>query len=156
MAVSAEQMDSLTKSLPTKSAKIRRLAEAGVARADIARFLNLRYQHVRNVLVAAEHNPGREEAAKPADTTDEQSGRVRIGPQGRIQIPAATIAKLGLKEGQTLFVEVESGEIHLLPVAAAVSRAQAIIRKFVPAEVSLVDQLLEDRRREVEREHNNG
>jgi len=147
-------MDSLTKGLPTKAAKIRSLAEAGVARADIARFLNLRYQHVRNVLVAAQHNPARDELAKPAHAFEEQSGRVRIGPEGRIQIPAATIVELGLMEGQTLFVEVENGEIHLLPVAAAVSRAQAIIRKFVPAGVSLVDQLLEDRRREVER--NNG
>lgn len=37
--------------LPTKSAKIRALAEAGFARTEIAEFLKIKYQHVRNVLV---------------------------------------------------------------------------------------------------------
>lgn len=37
--------------LATKSAKIRALAEAGFARTEIAEFLKIRYQHVRNVLV---------------------------------------------------------------------------------------------------------
>ncbi len=34
----------------TVAGKIRALAGAGVPRADIARFLGKRYQHVRNVL----------------------------------------------------------------------------------------------------------
>lgn len=34
----------------TKSATIRALAANGMARAEIARFLDIRYQHVRNVL----------------------------------------------------------------------------------------------------------
>jgi DNA-binding NarL/FixJ family response regulator len=36
--------------LPTKSARIRALARDGMKRADIARKLNIRYQHVKNVL----------------------------------------------------------------------------------------------------------
>lgn len=35
----------------TKSAMIRELSRQGFERADIARVLNIRYQHVRNVLV---------------------------------------------------------------------------------------------------------
>ncbi len=35
----------------TKSAKIRALAEAGYERAEIAKALGIRYQHVRNVLI---------------------------------------------------------------------------------------------------------
>jgi len=38
-------------SLPTKSAKIRAMAADGMSRGDIARALEIRYQHVRNVLV---------------------------------------------------------------------------------------------------------
>jgi len=38
----------------TKSGEIRRLASGGMARAEIARTLGVRYQHVRNVLVADE------------------------------------------------------------------------------------------------------
>ena len=37
--------------LPTKSAKIRAMSADGMSRADIARALKIRYQHVRNVLV---------------------------------------------------------------------------------------------------------
>jgi hypothetical protein len=52
MSDDSEQAASiLVKDLTTKSAKIRRLAEAGYARADIARFLGIRYQHVRKVLI---------------------------------------------------------------------------------------------------------
>jgi len=37
--------------LPTKSAKIRAMADDGMKRGDIAKALDIRYQHVRNVLV---------------------------------------------------------------------------------------------------------
>jgi hypothetical protein len=36
--------------LPTVSSKIRFLDEQGMSRGDIARYLNKRYQHVKNVL----------------------------------------------------------------------------------------------------------
>lgn len=36
--------------LGTKSAVIRELAAQGYKRADIAKMMNIRYQHVRNVL----------------------------------------------------------------------------------------------------------
>lgn len=35
----------------TTSAKIRKLDSLGYSRGDIAKFLNKRYQHVRNVLI---------------------------------------------------------------------------------------------------------
>lgn len=47
-------MDTIEKqmnSLPSKAAKIRFLADAGWERAEIAKKLGIRYQHVRNVLV---------------------------------------------------------------------------------------------------------
>lgn len=37
--------------LPTKSAKIRYLHSKGMKRGDIAKQLDIRYQHVRNVLI---------------------------------------------------------------------------------------------------------
>lgn len=42
--------DSITTGFKTKSDKIRALAATGVARAEIAKYLQIRYQHVRNVL----------------------------------------------------------------------------------------------------------
>ena len=40
--------------LSTKSSKIRALAQEGYSRSEIAIFLNIRYQHVRNVLLVEE------------------------------------------------------------------------------------------------------
>ena len=37
--------------LPTTSAKVRYLTSKNVSRSDIAKLLNIRYQHVRNVQV---------------------------------------------------------------------------------------------------------
>ena len=59
---------------------------------------------------------------------------------------------LGLKEGDVLYARLKDGEMHLLTPAAAMRRAQSLVREFVPEGVSLVDELLEERRREVERE----
>lgn len=42
--------------LPTTSAKIRYLNKEGYPRADIARILNKRYQHIKNVLDAPTSN----------------------------------------------------------------------------------------------------
>lgn len=48
---SAIAIDSILESLPTKSSKIRYLFESGMKRSEIATKLNIRYQHVRNVLI---------------------------------------------------------------------------------------------------------
>jgi AbrB family looped-hinge helix DNA binding protein len=144
--------------LPTKSAKIRALAARGVARAEIARVLGVRYQHVRNVL---EHDKAREaeagvglsEPAQAAIFDDKMpSVKVRLGPEGRVVVPAPMREALGLKEGDVLFARLEGGEIKLLTPKAAMLRAQAIVRQFVPEGVSLADELIADRRREAERE----
>lgn len=153
-------MDALTKGLSTKSDKMRVLANAGYSRGDIARYLGTRYQFVRNVLLREEER--NRQAHSPAISPDppHEAGasdrRVRVGPDGQIRIPRAIRQAMGLKEGDALFVEAEDGELRLLTIPAAVRKAQAIVRQFVPAGVSLVDELLEERRREVERERRDG
>ena len=53
MRNATQDMEQLTQSLTTKADKIRALGRAGYPRADIARYLSIRYQHVRNTLEAA-------------------------------------------------------------------------------------------------------
>jgi AbrB family looped-hinge helix DNA binding protein len=143
--------------LPTTSAKVRALAAQGVARAEIARLLGIRYQQVRNVL---ERDKARETKLtglseppqRPLHDEAAPSVKVRLGPDGRVVIPASIREALGLKEGDVLFARLEGGEIKLLTPEAAMRRAQAIVRQFVPEGVSLVDELIADRRREAARE----
>ena len=134
--------------LPTTAAKIRALAAKGQSRADIARLLGIRYQHVRNVLMRDEEKKKTTEATTRADAA--MPGKTPVAPDGRVVLPPAVTNALGLKGGDVLFVRIHDGEIHLLTRGAVTRRVQALAREFVPPGVSLVDELLEDRRREVE------
>src|SRR4051812_46486838 len=123
-----EAKEGLTADLPTTSAKIRALHGAGYSRSEIAEFLGIRYQHVRNVLVQDEARHAKAtEAASLVPEDDSGSVRpikVRIGPEGRIVVPAPFREALGIKEGETLFALLEDGEMRLLTIPAAVRRAQ--------------------------------
>lgn len=77
---------------------------------------------------------------------------VRVGPKGRLVVPAPIRRELGLEEGSELVARVEGGGIVLEPRAAAIERVRALVRASVPAGGSLVDELLAERRREAERE----
>jgi AbrB family looped-hinge helix DNA binding protein len=163
MAPEAGRMQAEISGLTRVSDKIRALDRAGYSRSDIARFLGKRYQHVRNVLVgdklvaqAAAHSADDQSVQIASQFTGSRSEKVRIGQQGQVSIPASFRDSLGLKVGDVLFARVENGEIHLLTPKAAMRRAQAIVRQFVPEGVSLVDELLEDRRREAHREQQGG
>jgi len=157
MQTDQQRMRRLTEGLKSKSDKMRVLAKAGYKRQSIADFLGTRYQFVRNVLVQDEaRNAKKLAATTPSGETKLPPTKLRLGPDGRVVIPAAFRDALGLAEGDTLIASIDNGELHLLTVQAAVRRAQAIVRRFVPEGVSLVDELIADRRREVEREQQNG
>jgi bifunctional DNA-binding transcriptional regulator/antitoxin component of YhaV-PrlF toxin-antitoxin module len=158
MGADRRRMEQLTKGLPSKSEKMRTLAGAGYARTDIARFLGTRYQFVRNVLVQdAQRKSARAQPAAAGRASDDLVPvKVKLGPDGRMVIPVALRTALSLKEGDVLFASADQGELRLLTIPAAVRRAQAIVRQFVPEGVSLVDELIGDRRRETAREEQDG
>jgi AbrB family looped-hinge helix DNA binding protein len=78
--------------------------------------------------------------------------RVRIIEGGKLVIPAAMRRALGISSGDTVLVDVDDGELRVRSLERAVARAQAIVRKHVPEGVSLVDELIADRREAAERE----
>jgi len=156
MSAPAEEVRRITAGLKTTSDKIRALNRVGWPRSKIADALKIRYQHVRNVLVQDEARAAKAASDSVRPFQLPKPTKIRLGPDGRVVIPAAFRDALGLSEGAVLFASVEDGEIHLLTTAAAVRRAQALVREFVPEGVSLVDELIEDRRREVEREAKRG
>jgi AbrB family looped-hinge helix DNA binding protein len=156
--MSTAQMSKLTQGLSSKSEKMRTLAKAGYSRGDIARFLDTSYQFVRNVLVREEERATKakiDTTIVPSVPPTGSPNRVRVGPSGQITIPDAVRAALGIQEGDPLILSVENDEVRLMTIPVAVRKAQAIVRQYVPEGVSLVDELLEDRRREVENESQN-
>ena len=144
------EMKRLTENVEGVSAKIRVLNAAGCERADIARFLGKRYQHVRNVL---EGDKSKAVAAEPGVVERKPLvAKVNLGPDGRIVIPAHLREALQLGDSDVLFARIEDGELRLATARSMQKRVNEMLREFVPAGVSLVDELLAERRREVEKE----
>jgi AbrB family looped-hinge helix DNA binding protein len=80
----------------------------------------------------------------------------RVGPAGRIVIPAEVRAALKLEEGDKLALEIVGDELVVTPQWVGIRRAQEIVCSIVPPDVSLADELIEDRRREAELEERDG
>ncbi len=161
MGIDPRQMAKLTKGLPSKSAKMRALAAAGYERSEIARFLGTSYQFVRNVLLREEvrqarAGTGAAATAASSDRAELKPTKVRLGPDGRVVIPAAFRDALALKDGDVMIASLEDGELRLATMAAVARRVQAIVRQFVPEGVSLSDELIAERRREAAREGQDG
>ncbi len=78
--------------------------------------------------------------------------KTRIGVNGRVVIPAEFRKALGLKEGDTVMLSLNDGELHLFTPQQALKRLQEAARKYVPEGVSLADELIRERREEAARE----
>ncbi|MCH7832858.1 MAG: AbrB/MazE/SpoVT family DNA-binding domain-containing protein, partial [Proteobacteria bacterium] len=108
-------MDQIATGFDTKSEKMRRLAAEGFKRAEIARYLDVRYQFVYNVLSAPGRRtkdkggsamaPARKERENPQMPSDGGMGAsehwvwTKLDKEGRIALPVAFREALGFREG---------------------------------------------------------
>lgn len=77
---------------------------------------------------------------------------VVVGRKGRVVVPAVFRHQLGIDEGSELAARIEGDTIVLEPRLAALRRLQSLVGAAVPAEVSLVAELLAERRAEARRD----
>ncbi|HEY2660097.1 MAG TPA: AbrB/MazE/SpoVT family DNA-binding domain-containing protein [Caulobacteraceae bacterium] len=174
--MSPEQMAQIIQPHTTVSDKIRALDAAGVARADIARFLGKRYQHVRNVLeadavaapgyaVGRADLSGLREADRSFDPNEpaayEDRGgavfRLLVREDGSVVLPPAALEALNLKRGHGVIARIDQETFTLISAAEAMRRVQALVRAHTrPGGGSVVDELIAERRREAEREEADG
>lgn len=68
-----------------------------------------------------------------------------MAANGRLVIPANMRAELGLQNGGRLVARVENGAVILEPIDAAIRRARALVRRYVPEGSRLVDELIAER-----------
>ena len=172
-AAERSRVAALTRGLRTKAARIRALSAAGFDRPQIANALGLGYQHVYNVLSASARRTDRareggpDTAGAPAVTCsypDAAQGGPEHDPPGpdlvrsiveaggRVTVPAAFLEALGVSEGDSVVLSLEGDEVRLYGPDAAVQRVQRLVARYVPADVSLADELISERRREAARE----
>ncbi len=86
--------------------------------------------------------------------TPELKNEVRLGPQGRVVLPAHLRKALDLKPGDQLVARQDGESIVLERRENLVKRLQARF-SHVPKDASLVDELIAERRAEAARETDN-
>jgi bifunctional DNA-binding transcriptional regulator/antitoxin component of YhaV-PrlF toxin-antitoxin module len=81
-----------------------------------------------------------------------QAVKARLGENGRLVIPAPLRKELGLRTSQEVLLRVEGGELRVSTAEAGFRRAHDLIARYIPADVALTEELIEDRRREAARD----
>ena len=169
MPLSHDDMERIAGPHATVSDRIRALAAAGAARAEIARFLGKRYQHVRNVLEddaqrggyqlgrvdlsGLREEPVRSDRADESDFIEERgSGAfwLRVRPDGSVYLPASAVEALGAQPGNRIFAELVEGRLTIISREQAIEQARQIVRRYLPPGADLVESLRDDRAREAE------
>ncbi len=74
-----------------------------------------------------------------------QTYHVRIGDGRRVVLPSALCRSLSIGIGDTMIVRMESDRATLTSVEQTIDRFQSLVAAHVPANVSLVDELIADR-----------
>ena len=67
---------------------------------------------------------------------------------GRLILPAEFRRQLDLKDGDTVVIEMDRDQLHIRSQRAAIRRLQDAVARYVPESVSLVDELIAERRAE--------
>jgi len=76
----------------------------------------------------------------------------RLGPSGRVVIPAEYRKAMGIDVGDEVILRLEGGEIRMRGRAEAIRQAQALVRRYVGSDRCLSGELIAERRVEAERE----
>lgn len=150
--VDSVEMSRMIEGLPTKSDKIRALDAAGCKRADIARFLGIRYQFVRNVLVQGPPKSKTRQPARPVSPGSVDSQKLRIGEDGRLVVPSEMRAAMLIDETGVITARVVDGELRVLTPKAALRSLQRMVQEASPGGASMADELIAERRAEARRE----
>ena len=76
---------------------------------------------------------------------------VQVGPQGRIVIPASLRRALTLRPGDKLTARIDEGRLVLEKREQVLARLRARYQS-IPKDVSMVDELIAERRAEAHRD----
>jgi len=84
--------------------------------------------------------------------TQSQSVTSRLNDNGRIVIPAEIRQKMGLRPGDILMLHVEDNVLIVESQQSRIRRVQESLRRLIPSDRVLSDELVTDRREEARNE----
>jgi bifunctional DNA-binding transcriptional regulator/antitoxin component of YhaV-PrlF toxin-antitoxin module len=151
------EVERLVAGQKTVAGKIRTLAAAGYPRAEIARMLGKRYQHVRNVLEepkAATINvhqapPGLAEAdTKPFQHAIPHTYWLDVGANGSVVLPPEVLEALGARPGGLVIADLGEESFTLVSGITGIRLMKARLAQPPSFDKLASEELIEDRRRE--------
>jgi predicted transcriptional regulator len=169
MSDDADRMRRVSAPHATVSDKIRALATAGYPRADIARFLGKRYQHVRNVLEGdAQSSSGagggyvlgkadlsgvrdsgqpfeREDNAAYIERRSPTAFWIEVKPDGTLPLPPEIVDVLAGKPGERIFASIKDGRVTMMSGDVASDEIDAIMAKYIEPGRLVSEELIKDR-----------
>lgn len=78
--------------------------------------------------------------------------RLKVNENGRLVIPAEFRRALGIRPGDEIILTWKDDEIRITTMKKRIERAQRHVRQYVKPGVSLVDELIAERREAAQRE----
>ena len=78
--------------------------------------------------------------------------KARIGENGRIVIPASFRKALGIPSGGEVVLHLDKDGVKITTTKLRIAEAQRKVRKYIPAGISLVDELILERRAESQKD----
>jgi bifunctional DNA-binding transcriptional regulator/antitoxin component of YhaV-PrlF toxin-antitoxin module len=76
----------------------------------------------------------------------------KLDKSGRLVLPVQFRKALGVEPGDELILAMDKGELRIFTRGEAIKRAQGMLRRYIPSDRSLVDELIQERRSESARE----
>lgn len=77
---------------------------------------------------------------------------MRVSPNGRVVIPASFRKAMGIKAGDEVVLRLEDDELRITTQERRIQRAQSRAQRYLKPGVSLVKELLSERREAAKRE----
>lgn len=78
--------------------------------------------------------------------------KAKIVKGGKVSIPAVYLKSLRLKEGDEVIFNLNNNELTLTPIKTSLQKVREMINQYLDSNVSLVDQLIAERRAEAKNE----
>jgi len=135
-----QEMEAIVAGVPTKSEKIRLLNRAGVAKADIARFLDIRYQHVYNVLLRDKKASPQNESA--GEQTEQQVYQVKLGAGLKMALPPEFAETESLEAGDVVICRRDPDGLKIMSSTAAEDYLRTVLRQRLPEQAEMLEALL--------------
>lgn len=83
-----------------------------------------------------------------------KNAHTKIDNHGRLLIPYSIRNQLKYKKGDSFVIRIIDNELRIISLKATLAAIQELVKKSIPAGISLVDELISERRAAAKTEDN--